>query len=92
MVSLLHGVAPFDPATYIGVALLLGAVALVACWMPARAATRVDPMVVLKADQRIAIKYDEKTEREAPSENLRQLCEKRLVLVFVSVGNAQMLR
>lgn len=50
MASLLYGVDPLDPATYAGVALLLGAVALVACWMPARAATRVDPMVVLKAD------------------------------------------
>jgi putative ABC transport system permease protein len=48
--SLLFGVAPFDPAT-IGVVIgLMTAVALVACYLPARGATRVDPMIVLRED------------------------------------------
>lgn len=50
MAGLLYGVAPVDPVTYAGVALTLGAVALVACWVPARRATRVDPVEVLKAE------------------------------------------
>lgn len=50
MAGLLYGVAPVDPVTYAGVALTLGAVELVACWVPARRATRVDPVEVLKAE------------------------------------------
>jgi putative ABC transport system permease protein len=50
MVSLLFEVKPTDPPTLIGVALLLAAVALLACYLPARRALRVHPMTALRCE------------------------------------------
>ena len=46
----LHGVGTFDPLSLVAVAIVLAAIALLACWLPARRAARVEPMVALRSE------------------------------------------
>jgi putative ABC transport system permease protein len=50
MKNLLYGVAATDPVTFSAVAALLGFIALIACYGPARRASRVDPITVLREE------------------------------------------
>lgn len=47
--GLLFGVAPHDPITFGGVALLMAGIGLVACWLPALRAARIDPAIAMRA-------------------------------------------
>lgn len=48
VIYLFYGVSGFDPLTFIVIALLLTSVASLACWIPARRATKVDPLIALR--------------------------------------------
>ena len=50
MTTLLHGVTPLDPLTFAAVAAALSIIAAVASYIPAHAATRIDPLTALKAE------------------------------------------
>jgi ABC-type antimicrobial peptide transport system permease subunit len=50
LASQLAQIKSYDPITYLLVSLFLGVVALLACWLPARRAARVDPMTALRTD------------------------------------------
>jgi putative ABC transport system permease protein len=49
LTSLLFGVGPLDPLTFAGVSAVLISIALLASYLPARRATRIDPVAVLRA-------------------------------------------
>jgi len=48
--GLLFGVAPHDPATFVGVAGLMGAIGIGACWIPALRAARIDPAIAMRSE------------------------------------------
>jgi ABC-type antimicrobial peptide transport system permease subunit len=47
--GLLFGVAPHDPVTFAGVALMMAAIGLAACWLPALRAARIDPAITMRS-------------------------------------------
>jgi putative ABC transport system permease protein len=47
--GLLFGIAPHDPITFVGVATMMAAIGIAACWVPARRAARVDPVIAMRS-------------------------------------------
>ncbi|HEX5635196.1 MAG TPA: FtsX-like permease family protein, partial [Gemmatimonadales bacterium] len=47
--GLLFGVAPYDPATLLAVAAMMAAIGIAACWVPARRASRIDPVIAMRS-------------------------------------------
>jgi len=47
--GLLFGVAPNDPTTFVGVAVMMAAIGIVACWIPALRAARIDPVITMRS-------------------------------------------
>ena len=47
--GLLFGVTPHDPITFLGVAVIMAAVGIIACWVPARRAARIDPAITMRS-------------------------------------------
>jgi ABC-type antimicrobial peptide transport system permease subunit len=50
LANFLYGVSPFDAVTFVATPLLLGLITLLACWLPARRAAKVAPMVALRCE------------------------------------------
>jgi ABC-type antimicrobial peptide transport system permease subunit len=50
LASLLYGVTPVDPISFGAISVLVAAIAVAACYIPARRAVRIDPMEALRAD------------------------------------------
>jgi putative ABC transport system permease protein len=48
--SELYGISPLDPVTYLGVTVAMAATTMLACYVPARRAMRVDPLIALRYD------------------------------------------
>jgi ABC-type antimicrobial peptide transport system permease subunit len=48
MSGLLYGIRPSDPITFVAVAIVLSGVAVIACYIPARRAAKVDPIIALR--------------------------------------------
>src|SRR4030095_4796352 len=49
--GLLFGVSPNDPMTFIGVAVMMGAIGVIACWIPALRAARIDPAIAMRSTE-----------------------------------------
>ena len=49
MQGLLFGVAPHDPTTFIGVVVMMAVIGIIACWIPALRAARIDPVIAMRA-------------------------------------------
>jgi ABC-type antimicrobial peptide transport system permease subunit len=47
--GLLFGVAPHDPVTFVAVAVMMASIGIVACWIPALRASRIDPAITMRS-------------------------------------------